>query len=44
MQAKREGFGIQIWTDSSNYVGQWKNNQANGQGTLYHADGDVYEG
>ena len=30
----REGEGVQLWADGSKYVGQWKNNQANGKGTL----------
>lgn len=42
MNGQREGNGTQIWADGSKYIGQWKNNQANGKGILYHADGDVY--
>lgn len=42
--SKRDGFGIQIWSDGSKYEGFWNNDKANGKGRLIHADGDVYEG
>jgi hypothetical protein len=40
----KDGRGIQIWPDGSQYEGYWKNNKANGRGRLIHGDGDVYEG
>ena len=40
----KDGKGIQIWPDGSQYEGYWKNNKANGKGRLIHGDGDVYEG
>lgn len=40
----KDGQGIQIWPDGSQYEGYWKNNKANGKGRLIHGDGDVYEG
>ncbi len=40
----REGHGKQTWADNSVYIGDWKNNQANGKGVLEHSDGDRYEG
>ena len=41
---KRDGYGVQIWSDGSKYEGFWSNDKANGKGRLIHADGDVYEG
>ena len=41
---ERDGFGIQVWSDGSKYIGYWKNDKANGFGRIIHADGDVYEG
>ena len=41
---QRDGFGIQVWSDGSKYIGYWINDKANGLGRLIHADGDVYEG
>ena len=38
----REGQGKQTWADNSIYIGEWKNNQANGKGVLEHSDGDRY--
>lgn len=40
----RHGFGVQDWPDGSKYVGNWENDRANGEGKLYHASGDIYEG
>ena len=40
----RHGYGIQEWEDSSKYIGDWKDDKANGKGKLYHASGDIYEG
>lgn len=40
----RHGFGVQDWADGSKYVGNWENDRANGEGKLYHASGDIYEG
>ena len=40
----KDGKGIQIWPDGSQYEGYWKDNMAHGQGRLIHGDGDVYEG
>lgn len=37
-------FILKIWVFSSMYKGEWKNNKANGYGTLTHSDGDVYKG
>ena len=42
--SKRQGMGIQNWTDGTKYVGQWENDKASGIGKLYHADGDLYSG
>jgi len=33
-----------MWEDGSKYIGEWKNDKANGHGKLSHADGDIYEG
>jgi hypothetical protein len=32
------------FTDGGNYVGEWKNDMANGQGTFTYANGDKYVG
>ena len=40
----RDGWGVQIWPDTSRYEGNWRNDKANGKGKLIHADGDVYDG
>lgn len=40
----KEGKGLQIWPDGSQYEGFWKRNMANGRGRLVHSDGDVYIG
>ena len=33
-----------IWNDKAQYEGEWKDNQAWGEGTFTHIDGDSYEG
>lgn len=43
-EKKRQGKGIQEWTDGTRYVGLWDNDAANGVGRLFHADGDTYSG
>jgi hypothetical protein len=40
----RHGRGIQIWSDGSKYLGQWRDNKASGKGKLIHQNGDIYEG
>ena len=40
----KHGRGINVWNFGSIYEGYWKNNKANGFGTLTHSDGDKYEG
>ena len=40
----RHGRGIQVWSDGSKYIGYWKNDKANGNGKMYHTDGDLYDG
>jgi len=42
LNGQRDGNGSQTWQDQSKFVGEWKDNQANGKGTLYHGDGDIY--
>ena len=37
-------FGAYIWTDGDKYVGEWKDNNRNGQGTYTYANGDKYVG
>ena len=44
MNGMRDGYGSQVWPDSSKYEGDWRQDKANGRGKLIHADGDVYEG
>ena len=38
----RSGQGTQVWPDGAKYEGDWEDNKANGKGTFYHADGDIY--
>jgi len=33
-----------VWTDGAKYQGLWRANKAHGQGTFWHAEGDIYEG
>jgi len=40
----REGVGIQDWPDGTRYIGEWRDDKANGWGKLRHGDGDVYMG
>jgi hypothetical protein len=32
------------WQDEAKYEGEWQYNQAYGQGTFFHLDGDTYAG
>ena len=41
---ERNGRGLQLWKDGSQYEGYWKNDRANGKGRLIHADGDAFIG
>jgi len=38
----RHGYGVQIWPDNTRYEGYWINDKANGNGILYHSNGDRY--
>ena len=41
---ERCGYGVQIWTDGAVYEGNWVENKAEGKGTFWHAEGDIYIG
>ena len=41
---ERHGRGIQVWLDSTIYMGQWKNDKTNGKGKIVHPNGGCYEG
>lgn len=41
---ERCGYGVQIWTDGAVYEGNWVENKAEGNGTFWHAEGDIYIG
>ena len=41
---ERHGRGIQLWKDNSMYLGQWKNDKANGKGKMVLSSGEYYEG
>jgi hypothetical protein len=40
----KEGRGILIWPNGAKYTGYFQNNMQNIKGTMYHIDGDIYEG
>lgn len=40
----KHGYGTQIWPDNAKYVGEWIDGKAEGKGTFYHSNGDVFEG
>jgi len=40
----RQGYGVQVYSDNSTYMGNWENNTRNGQGKLITAQGDIYDG
>ena len=40
----KHGFGTQIWPDAAKYVGEWRDGKAEGKGTFYHSNGDLFEG
>jgi len=40
----KHGKGIQSWSDSAKYDGDWKFGKACGYGKFYHVDGDIYQG
>ena len=41
---ERCGYGIQKWVDGAVYEGNWLENKAEGKGTFWHAEGDIYVG
>ena len=40
----KHGKGEQQWADGAHYIGDWRNNLAEGEGVFNHANGDVYTG
>ena len=40
----RHGYGLQYWIDGAHYEGEWQYNKAQGRGTFWHAEGDIYTG
>ena len=38
------GLGTQVWPNGSKYVGNWRNNKANGKGEFIHYNNDTYQG
>ena len=40
---QRSGKGHYIWANGDDYEGEWKNNMADGEGTLRTADGTKYK-
>ena len=43
-EGKKNGYGIQTWTDGDKYEGQFKNNLMHGQGVYSFASGTVHSG
>ena len=37
-------FGMYVWDDGNKYVGEWKDDKRDGQGTYTYANGDKYVG
>ena len=40
----KHGFGAQLWPDGAKYIGEWIDGKAQGQGTFYHTNGDIFMG
>ena len=40
----RSGSGKQVWNDNSTYLGEFKNDDMNGLGTITYPDGSIYTG
>ena len=40
----KHGFGAQLWPDGAKYIGEWIDGKAEGQGTFYHTNGDIFMG
>lgn len=40
----RCGFGSYYWIDGTKFRGHWKKDKGHGFGTLYHSNGDIYQG
>ena len=38
------GYGIYTWESGGKYVGEFKDNKRNGQGTYTYVDGTIQEG
>jgi len=43
-QGRREGLGTMIWTNGSEYTGQFTDNKVHGDGCYLFPNGDKYEG
>ncbi|PRP74379.1 putative nexus protein [Planoprotostelium fungivorum] len=41
---QRHGYGVQQWSDGSQYHGEWYQDNKHGQGTMTWADGQCYTG
>lgn len=44
IKGQKTGFGVQIWQEGQRYHGIFSGNKANGLGTFYLKEGDVYQG
>ena len=44
LEGKKDGRGMQIYSDGSIYEGYWTADLPDGRGRLIHANGDVYAG
>ena len=40
----KHGYGTQVWPDNAKYVGEWRDGKAEGKGTFFHSNGDLFEG
>ena len=44
VNSRREGFGIETFTNGSYYEGNYKKGKRHGKGKLHHKDGSDYTG
>ena len=43
-KGEKDGFGIKIYSNDSEYIGMWKGGKKHGQGWFFYDDESVYKG